>query len=458
MILIRVGDIYSTLHEVTPDVLRVVRSVCRARPSGYQYMKKFKRGHWDGYISLMNGLNSFPTGLLTLVERALKQNDYEYELEVESPILPFTPASELSSNILKGITLRGYQIRAVVALLRTGRGIAKMATNSGKTEVMAAMIKVGWDLLGDDFQAIIILHRKELLYQTAERIKERTGLEVGMIGDGSWEVGQITVAMVQTLANKKQFDEFDGNIFVFIDECHHASSSQMLDILFNIPGSYRFGFSGTPLKYDELSDMKLIAATGEVVCDVSNKYLIEEEYSAEPIVKLHVIESEAEALWEANYQDAYSNGIVQNDIRNAVITDIANESKGIVLILVNIIEHGNMLRDAIPDSIFIHGSDTMDDRNAVLEMMRDGKKGVYIASPIFEEGVDVPAIDTIILAAGGKSVIKLLQRIGRGLRKKENGNELIVHDFIDDTNKYLLNHSDDRIKVYEQEGFKHSIV
>jgi superfamily II DNA or RNA helicase len=90
--------------------------------------------------------------------------------------------------------------------------------------------------------------------------------------------------------------------------------------------------------------------------------------------------------------------------------------------------------------------------------MRD-HSGVFIASPIFDEGIDVPRVDTVILACGGKSYVKLLQRIGRGMRKKDDGkNELIIIDFIDDTNKYLLKHSDRRIKTYVSEGFDAKVV
>jgi superfamily II DNA or RNA helicase len=108
----------------------------------------------------------------------------------------------------------------------------------------------------------------------------------------------------------------------------------------------------------------------------------------------------------------------------------------------------------IPGSIFVSGSDATEDRNLVIDCMRDGEPGTYIATPIFDEGIDVPAVDTIILAAAGKSHVKLLQRIGRGLRKKEGDNILIVHDFLDDTNSYLLEHSQERVDTYARQKFE----
>ena len=228
----------------------------------------------------------------------------------------------------------------------------------------------------------------------------------------------------------------------------------MLDVLKVVPGSYRFGFSGTPLKYSDLPDMKLIGATGEVVVDISNDYLITSGYSAKPVINIHIIEDKDDTNWDMDYHSAYTQLIVHNDKRNELISNIAKQSYGVTLLLVTQIEHGKLLEEMIPNSVFVHGSEDMNVRRSVLEMMRESNARVYIASPIFDEGIDVPSIDTLILAAGGKSNIKVLQRVGRGLRVKENGGGLCVHDFIDDTNKYLLEHSDARIATYEKEKFK----
>jgi superfamily II DNA or RNA helicase len=86
--------------------------------------------------------------------------------------------------------------------------------------------------------------------------------------------------------------------------------------------------------------------------------------------------------------------------------------------------------------------------------MRERQPGVYIATPIFDEGVDVPGIDVLILAGGGKSNIKLLQRLGRGMRTDPDKVQLLVLDFIDDTNRYLFKHSEERLNVYEREDFQ----
>jgi superfamily II DNA or RNA helicase len=450
-----VGDISCTV--VNPrnntKALIVIRDVCKARPSGFQYMPRYRMGAWDGYLSLMHSFSKFPTGLLYLVLDRLAEAGYKHiALQYNTQFVSHVPVTE---DFLHGVILRDYQVDAANVLLDQQRGVARMATNSGKTEVMAAIIKALRS------PTIVVLHRKELLYQTAERFKERlkgSGLgNIGLIGDGIWDPSLITVAMVQTLHNNMDRLWSEGNVLVIVDECHNISSDQMLDVFTSIPGPYRYGFSGTPLKYDKLSDMKLVAATGDIVYDLDNAYLIGEGYSATPIIRISTIEDMSEEHWDLSYQDAYSQLIVNNDTRNAKIVQSVQKSGGTVLILVNRVEHGKILHEMIPESVFVHGSDSTEYRKSVLEDMRAGN-GVFIASPIFDEGIDVPAVDCVIMAGAGKSHIKLLQRIGRGMRHKDGNNSLIVYDFIDDNNKYLLRHSEKRIDTYVSEGFNTELV
>lgn len=445
------GDLRSQILTYDPDTISIIRDVCRARPDGYQYMKRYRSGYWDGYISLMEPPNKFPTGLLGIVCDALDDHGVKYSIDVSGILTrKFKP---IMPEMLRGITLRKYQIWAATQLLLYGRGIAKMATNAGKTEVMATCLKA----LGLP-KAVIVVHRKELMYQTAARLELRLGLQtgdVGHVGDSLYDIRDITVAMVQTLHNRQYDLQFTDNVVLMVDECHHASSAQMMTVLNMIPGSYRFGFSGTPLKYSRLDDLRLIGITGPIVVDVSNTDLINGGWSAKPTVILHTIESDE--YWEDSYHDAYEQGIISNDKRNAIITWLATDAHDkLVLILVTRLDHGRYLQKCIgPGCVFVSGSDAMKTRRDVLALMRKpNATGVVIASPIFDEGVDVPGVDVIILAGGGKSHIKLLQRIGRGLRQKPGRNELIVHDFIDDTNKYLLAHSEARIVTYESEGFE----
>lgn len=443
---ILIDDIYSTVLDPKNHMaaLAAIRCACRAKPSGYKFMPRYKKGMWDGYISLMHGLSKFPTGLLPLVMETLDNKGFHpnYISHIAYPNVHIT------SKSLNGIVLRDYQVQAINNMLSAHRGIAKMATNSGKTEVMAGIIKAL------NFPHTIVLQRrKELLYQTAERFEMRLGRKIGVVGDGVYQPSIITVAMVQTLASGNRVSDayVEDNEVLMIDECHTTSSDQTLDVVFNIPGLYRFGFSGTPLKYDELSDMKLIAATGEVIIDVPNEYLIDNGYSAVP--QVYIIDDPSDEYDDStDYPQIYADCIVRNEKRNNRIKELALGARGVVLIMVNQVGHGDILQRMIPDSTFVHGSDTTEYRKFVLETMKEGTSGVFISSPIFDEGIDVPSIDCLILAGGGRSHVKLLQRIGRGMRRKSGDNVLEIYDFCDHA-KYLTDHSRIRKGIYEQEGF-----
>jgi superfamily II DNA or RNA helicase len=459
-----VGDVYSKLENAPPQAWAIIREVCRARPEGYQWMPKFRAGQWDGYISLMRGFKHIPTGLLRFAVAALD----EFRIESKYTTSPLSgwemPAvkhfhEEIQHNILQGITLRDYQLSAARALLVSTRGIAKMATNAGKTLVFAALIKAL------QFpHTIIVVQSKDLLYQTADKLVQYLGIPIGVLGDSLRSTKVVTVATIQTLQSLHKHDAkqflsiVKDNKILVVDECHHIAHNQSFDVLMEIPGWHRYGFSGTPLDRGALNDLKLIACTGPVEVDVSNADLIKAGWSAKPIIHMHEYQSSSEK-WKAEYSEAYDTLITHNDDRNRAIVDLAEEEQAAghsVLIIVTRIAHGKILNDLLDDEavIFVNGSSPMDDRRGALEML-EMLDCIVISTNIFDEGVDVPSMGSIILACGNKSHIKLLQRIGRGLRRKTGlDNTVPIHDFIDGDNEYLLNHTERRLEVYEAEGFQ----
>lgn len=439
-----VGDVFTAIKEHTPKELAIVKNVCRARPAGYFHMPKYKSGHWDGYISLMRTFTTFPTGLLDIVCAALDDANVAYAVDVGDMFYERT--NTLHTDCLEGVTLRDYQLDAAVKMLNARRGIARMATNSGKTEIIAALMYA----IEPEGQQLMIVNSVDLMYQAQERLHKRLQKPIGVIGDGERDVQDITVAIVNSLANIPSVENVLEPVAIYIDECHHGASARYLELMQRLSGRFRYGFSGTPLNGDVLHDLQLISITGSIVYNLTNAELIDAGYSAKPVVKLHVIDN----LWlDVDFQTAYEELIVSNTERNAKITELVRQyTDEVVLIIVSRIAHGKILQKLIPDSVFVSGSNSSEYRTIVLDNMRK-YSGVYIATNIFDEGVDVPAISVLVMAAGGKSRRAVLQRIGRGLRVKNDGSGLVVHDFIDDTNDYLLDHSEERTDVYTAEGF-----
>lgn len=162
------------------------------------------------------------------------------------------------------------------------------------------------------------------------------------------------------------------------------------------------------------------------------------------------------------WHSVYSQGIVQNEYRNRVIAKVAAQysRKGMqTLILVRELYHGDQLAQLIRAEdvervAFVYGDTPADVLDNEVARFKEHSDSVLIASPIFDEGVDVPAIRALIIADGGKSIRAVLQKVGRGIRKKKTGaNTIDVVDFADATHKWLSNHSLERIAIYEGEGF-----
>lgn len=466
-----------TYSQISPALNRAdsssLQNLLSAPKPGFYYSPTWRSGLWNGRIQFYSPVTQkFPTGLLHLVEGYLEEAKIPYRVSgLPGPILDFTPS-------LRDITLRPYQTEAIDVSLSSGRGVLHLATNAGKTEVAAGVIQ------GINLPTLFLLHRKELLWQTVERLSSRLGIEVGSIGLGVWDPKQVTVGMVQSLqfpitgkqrdkeskedyirrarCNKSKRDElqtFLNTIWLLIvDECHHASSDSWFSLAMRCPAPYRFFLSGTPFDKDESRNMRVIACSGPVIARVSNADLIDQGHSALPLIRvidIHGIEPRKRE-WSETQQEC----IINNEYRNRIIASIASDkSTGSVLILIKLIKHGRILMQTLRDTglsedryAFIHGSSQNDVRKETLGQFKDGRIKVLIATTILREGVDVPAIKTLVLADAGRT-IGVLQQIGRALRKKKDDNTVVIYDFADYTDPFLLQHSIDRLSYHNNEGF-----
>lgn len=258
--------------------------------------------------------------------------------------------------------------------------------------------------------------------------------------------------------------EFMESIRVMIaDEVHHSKADTWYSSLSLCENaSYRVGLTGTVDKKDEVGWMRLQAVFSDIVTKVSNEYLIDKGISSKPTIRLVPIQEPRNIELLNNYLEAYKAGIVENDARNEIIVKLVTAYKkqkpGGVLISVKEIEHGDrimaLLKAQGMDVEFIHGGSDVEYRAAGLKNFSEGKLEILIASTIIDEGVDMKSIGCMVLAAGGKSMRQQLQRIGRGLRLNGiDGNKVMVFDFYDATNKFLLKHSKERIKIFREEAF-----
>jgi len=253
---------------------------------------------------------------------------------------------------------------------------------------------------------------------------------------------------------------------LFLDEVHHLSSESWLHVSKRCNAYFRYGLSATPLMRDAISNLKLIGQTGGAVGGVTNVDLIERGISAKPLVKVVSNRTIGVDLERKSWQTAYRLGIETNLNRNsliACIVDNARHESKPVLILVNTVKHLISLywelverfgKEGAKRVVMLSGMTPGEDRMKHVKALSRRKLDVMIATPIFDEGMDMPEIRVLVLAGGGKSQIKLLQRVGRGMRRKETGENVVeVYDFLDIGNRYLEQHARRRIDVYRSQGF-----
>jgi DNA repair protein RadD len=206
---------------------------------------------------------------------------------------------------------------------------------------------------------------------------------------------------------------------------------------------------------DPNSKLYLESICSNRVFNLNASSLIEQKYLVPAKILFYSVPEWPEKLPDS-YLAIYSQYVVKNELRNQIIVDVTKKLIQMgrkVLILVRHISHGKELAAKLYDVplYFVSGAVGGLEREQVKEDFQNGIYKCLIASSVFDVGINIPELDGLILAGGGKSTIKSLQRIGRVIRTSENKKDAIIVDFLDNA-KYLLQHSYARITAYESES------
>lgn len=485
-----------TIQGASEKALRLLQSCTSYLVEGYRFSPAFRAHHWDGRTRLMeyvDGHYRVPIGMLGAICRALSENELEYELKRR--VTPKRDPVEYDWN--ESIVMRPYQLEAVEAFLSQpsyGRGILKMPIRSGKTKTAARII---WRL---KCSALFLVPSQMLLHQTVESLKEALpGADVGIIGDGNWEPGTITVATLQSLLaargekaktckgnlhsgedcpcgkrkcnggrkyltpRNKVYDEFmnDHDLVIF-DEVHHATGDAWRNVVMDSNARYRLGLSAT-IYFDYKSEVDrgvlwVRACTGDIKFEVGVSDLIEQGYLMRQNVKMYKVD-EPKKLSEMTTwnKSIISKGIWANENRNGMIVKLTEKAlqDGYrnVLIATNSLEQVREI-DALLDSRNIdHGIITGATKGeARTDIVNQFKRNDFrvILGTVFGEGVDIPEVECVINAEGGKDAKKTVQRM-RNMTMVEGKTKAMMIDFFDAFNRYTKRHSSARLKTYQEE-------
>lgn len=464
-------------------------------PEGAAFMvanSKFGNSDWDGHKSVMcmgkrwckcaikkDGVH-FPTGLVHVAKEFLEKKGYAVKLIDKRIRIEQSSNKKYSHQII----LRPYQRTAVDKAKKRQRGILKMCTGAGKTASSAALIS---EL--DAYPFIFYVPSLDLLHQAKEEFERFITLDgkpakIGVIGGGECDIQDINVMTQQTAmralgkgyvkGDEDSKKEKDGEAVkakykdikqlirdakgMIADEVQFwaAESCQMISDS-SESCFYKYGASGTPYR-DQGDDILIESCFGKVIEDINASKLIDLGYLVKPDIFMVPVKNKYGTLKSHTYQEVYKEAIVENDLRNGYISKIANsmaQQEKMILILVRQINHGKLLEEMIPGSVFISGTSSKKKRRDHIEAMRNHQAPITLASTIFDQGVDVRPLEVLIQAGSGKSSVRALQRVGRVLRPYEypdgtQKKEAIVVDYMDHC-RYMLGHSKKRLKIYKTE-------
>jgi len=421
-----------------------------------------------------------PTGLFDIgmaheIKDFLKRKNYSDDIKFSDAALEkLYPKLEKPVIERLALPLRDYQIQAVQKCMNSGRGIVLYGTGAGKTLIIATLVE-NFYLHSKDikkFKCLIIVPDLSLVNQTyTDFASYNTSFNVTRwTGNIKPDLSaNVIVANIDILRSKFEQNKWIQDIdLLIIDEAHKlGKGNKSSKLIEKIKTSNKFGFTGT-LPEDSSDKWNVIGKIGPILIEKSSFELREEKFLTTVhvnMINLSYNDKPANIVNTGNPTDDYHNELIfisSNPFRNKVIQTTCNNFKNNILILINNISHGQHLYDLFSLNLkdkqvfFIRGEVEVEERDKVKAIMEASNNVVCIAvSAIFSTGVNIKNIHMIIFAAGGKSFIRTVQSIGRGLRLNDNKEDLKIIDICDQL-QYGKGHASKRREIYDNEKISFS--
>ena len=445
---IHINTINSQLITDNPKLMSALEGIYSFKVPGAEYSPQYKRHSWDGKKKFFSKKGQFKTGILDIVLGDLAKVGATPTI-IDSR--KFRDSTE--PHLFDKITYYDYQARTIDEALSKKRLVVKAPTGSGKTLIMAGLVKA---LSGR--KMILFFNAKHLLRQTYDFLKSLGIPDLGICYSEGFIEGDVMLCTIQSV--EKILDTHLDCEVIMVDECHEfCNGKTTLAAIQSFPNAnYRYGFTATPPN-QKISKFNLIGGLGPVFSVATTKELVDSGKLTKPIIQ--IIErsyTAKDADNEMTYADIYEEFIVNNEERNNKIKEITNDIKknnprSRILVLTKSLDHGRALEDLLGGNCeFLQGCDSIEERyNAISRFRGHGDSSILIGTKILQTGVNIEEITHLINARGMKSEIATLQALGRALRKHETKEQVFVYDFLDQE-KYLLNHSLERVKHYKAEG------
>lgn len=467
------------LNKLDPETRRRCVNALKFADPKAKFLPSVRLGRWDGMYSFCSiggatYLNHFPT-LYPIIEAA----GYDFEIVDRRPEKEFS-FKDIDKNLFshkvwpighkvegEKVILNDHQVEAVNALLKNDSGVVQAATSSGKTLICAALSyeveKYG--------KSLIIVPNKDLVEQTYKDYVN-LGLDVGRVYDGLRELNHThTIVTWQSLhsinkraqkyvLSEKELEALITDVQMVIqDEVHLASAAVMKHIhsnlLRNVPLSY--GMTGTIPKDDHLRET-IRTNFGEVVYVITAKELQELGILSNCNIEINYLQ-----MKKKNYKDYHTEKKIVNtddDILELVANDIINMvgDTGNTLILVENLETGRLLESKIQNSIFLSGKTKSKDRQIEYDATKiENDRPIIATYGIASTGISINRLFNLVLFNPGKSFVRVIQSIGRGLRTAHDKDFVHIKDYAMNT-KYSAKHLTERKSFYKESEYPFVVI
>jgi superfamily II DNA or RNA helicase len=450
-----------------------------------------KSGRWDGKIKMYNLSKSIiPRGILPELEDFCKTYDYKLEHAYDQG----TTKTQISDKELHDfideinphsggvkLTIRDYQFDAIKKSIENMRATCESPTGSGKSLIIYILIR--WmERLGK--KVLLICPTTGLVEQMYKDFSDYSSENGWVVPDNVHRIysGKEKISTHSTVISTWQSlnsklippDFFDPFQCVFVDECHLAKGSVLQKILSQCKNAeYRNGFTGS-LSDVEVDRITIKGMLGPIIRVASTRALIDKGQLSDIRIKVLMLNYSKEVK-KATSKFSYPEEIdflVSNEKRNRFIRNLAGAMVGNTLVLTTLVEkHGqviyDMLKEKYPDRpiYFIHGGVDVDDREDIRALMEQGSDVIVVgSSATVATGTNIKNIRNVIAAAPSKSLVRVLQSIGRGLRKMEGKTHFTWYDIADKINPSKSNmnfayaHAIERLKIYVDQEFDYNIT
>ena len=458
------------------DARRALVNAFKYDVPGARYLPAVRLGRWDGKVSYFQLGGSTYVNLLPEIIPILEKFNYDIELDDQreySTVFDFTQIREDSfahkvwpkTHPMAGepVVLRDYQVEIINNFLGNPQCIQEVATGAGKT-LMTAALSLSIEPYG---RSIVIVPNKSLVTQTEADYKN-LGLDVGVYFGDRKEHGRthtictwqsLNVLMKNTkngVADVTIQDFIEDVVCVMVDEVHMAKADALKSLLTGIMSRVpiRWGLTGTVPK-EPFEFQALKCSLGPVINQLSASELQDRGVLAQCHVNIVQLVDHAEF---SNYQSELKFLLEEPDRLTAIANLVSHvNDTGNTLVLVDRVAAGHALIERLGDrAVFVSGATKAGARQDEYDEVATSTGKIIVATyGVAAVGINIPRIFNLVLLEPGKSFVRVIQSIGRGIRKAEDKDHVEIWD-ITSTCKFAKRHLTKRKVFYRDANYPFS--